>query len=185
MTCQAKQLTKYFRSAVAAQNNMGIDFKEDKFYILNPEELLSGKINIDICESIFQEVKKNINEDENGVNKNTITNVVICAKTIKTIFAANEKFQDEIEELTGVFYIPAILNVEGMLSFDNGNKKLPWFPREYLQPMIEPKLAIGRAEEVDKFISNHVDQVEKIETWSDYAKFFKQFYEAVTDSEFD
>lgn len=184
MTCKAKQLTKYFRSAVAAQNNMGIDFKEDKFYILNPEELLSGKINIDICESIFKEVKKNNNEDENGINKNTITNVVICAKTIKTIFAANEKVQDEIEELTGVFYIPAILNVEGMLSFDDGNKKLPWFPREYLQPMIEPKLAIGQAEEVDKFMSNHVDQVEKIETWSDYAVFFKQFYKAVTDSEF-
>ena len=33
-------------------------------------------------------------------------------------------------------------------------------------------------------MSNHVDQVEKIETWSDYAEFFKQFYEAVTDSGF-
>jgi superfamily I DNA and/or RNA helicase len=184
MTCQANQLTKYFRSAVAAQNNMGIDFKEDKFYILNPEELLSGKISIDICENIFTEAKKNNNEDENGVNKNTITNVVICAKTIRTIFAANEKVQDEIEELTGVFYIPAILNVEGMLLYDDGNKKLPWFPREYLQPMIEPKLAIGCADEVDNFMSNHVDQVEKIETWSDYAEFFKQFYEAVTDSGF-
>ena len=65
---------------------MGIDFKEDKFFILNQEELLSGKMSIDICESIFKEAKKNINEDENGVNKNIITNVVICAK-----FAANEK----------------------------------------------------------------------------------------------
>ncbi len=83
MTRQAKQLTKYFRSAVAAQNNMGIDFKEDKFYILNPEELLSGKISIDICESIFKEAKHNNNEDENGINKNTITNVVICSKTVR------------------------------------------------------------------------------------------------------
>jgi len=181
---QNKNITKYFRSAVAAQANMEIDFKADNYYIINSEELESGKINPDVCANIFTEVRKSSFEDENGLKKKTLINVIICAKTIKTIFEANAKTQDEIEELTGVFYIPAILNIEGMLLFDVGNTKLPWFPREYLQPMIEPKLAVGDADAVDSFMSNHVDQIDKIKSWSNYSAFFKEFYESVAESEF-
>jgi len=182
MSCKTKEITKYFRNAVAAQANMGIDFKVDKYYILDPKELVCGKIDQDVCINIFAEAEKSTFDDENESKKKSFVNVIICAKTMKTIFDANEKIQDEIEELTGVFFLPAILNIEGMLLFDDGNKKLPWFPREYLQPMVEPKLAIGNADVVDNFMSNHVDQIEKIKSWSDYVTFSKELYESVTES---
>jgi len=111
--------------------------------------------------------------------------VIISIKTIKTIFEANEKIQDEIEELTGVYYIPAMLNHEGTLLFNSNDKKLPWFPREYLLPIIEPKLAIGDANAVDLFISNHIDRIEKIKSWYDYTVFFKEFYETIAESKFE
>ncbi|QHI73488.1 AAA domain-containing protein [Aminipila terrae] len=176
----SKEMTQYFRSAVAAQANRGIDFKTDNYYILDPKEVLKGKINPIICKNLFVEANKNTNESK----KNSIVNVIICAKTIKTIFEANEKVQEEIEELTGVYYIPAMLNDEGLLLFNEGDKKLPWFPREYLWPMVESKLAIGDSSVVDNSMSDHVDQIEKIKSWMDYADFFMKFYESVTESEF-
>ncbi len=178
-------ITKYFRNAVAAQANMGIDFKMDYFSILSPNEVVQGRINSSACKSIFAEAKKNTFDDENETKKKSLVNVIICAKTIKTIFEANEKVQGEIEELTGIYYIPAILNEEGSLLFDEGEKKLPWFPREYLMPTVEPKLAIGNADAVDCFVSDHIDRIEKITSWSDYAKVFKALYEAVTESPFE
>ncbi|MEA5057950.1 MAG: AAA domain-containing protein [Anaerotignum propionicum] len=178
-------VTKYFRSAVAAQSNMGIDFKVDYFSMLSLNEVVQGRINPAICKGIFAEAKKSTFHDENEVKKKPLVNVIICAKTMKTIFEANEKIQDEIDELTGIYYIPAILNEQGQLLLDEGDKKLPWFPREYLMPMVEPKLAIGDADAVDSFMSNHVDRIEKIKSWSDYAVFFKDLYEAVAESPFE
>lgn len=178
-------ITKYFRSAVAAQANMGIDFKVDYFSVISPNEVMQGRISPAACKSIFVKAKKNTFDDENETKKKPLVNVIICAKTIKTIFEANEKVQDEIDEMTGIFYIPAILNEEGLLLFDEEEKKLPWFPREYLMPMVEPKLAVGNADAVDSFMSNHVDRIEKIKSWSDYAEFFKGLYEAVTESPFE
>ncbi len=178
-------VTKYFRNAVAAQANMGIDFKVDYFSMLSPNEVMQGTINPAVCKGIFAEAKKNSFDDENETKKKPLVNVIICAKTIKTIFEANEKIQDEIDELTGIYYIPAILNEEGLLLFDEGEKKLPWFTREYLMPMVEPKLAIGNADAVDSFMSNHVDRIEKIKSWPDYAEFFKGLYEAVAETSFE
>ncbi len=174
MNDRLKGITRYFRSAVAAQANMGIDFKADYFSILSPYEVMQGRINPAICQNIFAEAKKK-----------AFVNIIICAKTIKTIYKANEKVQDEIDELTGIYYIPAILNEKGQLLFDKGEKKLPWFPREYLMPMVEPKLAIGNTGVADSFMSNHVDQVEKIKSWSEYVVFFKSLYEAVAESPFE
>lgn len=178
-------VTKYFRSAVAAQANMGIDFKVDYFSMLSLNEVVQGRINPATCKGIFAEAKKNTFDDENETKEKPLVNVIICAKTIKTIFEVNEKVQDEVDELTGIYYIPATLNEEGLLLFDEGEKKLPWFPREYLMPMVEPKLAIGNADAVDNFMSNHVDRVEKIKSWCDYAVFFKDLYEAVAESPFE
>ncbi len=185
MDCKAKEITRYFRSAVAAQANMGIDFKVDNYYILERKEIVQGIINPTACKKIFAEAKKSTFDDENQEKKKSLVNVIICAKTIKTIFNANKKVQDEIEELTGVFYIPAILNTKGILLFDDGDKKLPWFPREFLTPMLEPKLAVGDSEAVDSFISNQVDKIENIKSWYDYAEFFKELYESVAESAFE
>ena len=184
MNNKAKEITKYLRSALAAQDNMGIDFKDDFFSILSPDEVVKGKINSLACTSIFKEARKNTYGDEHEEKKKPFVNVIICAKTIKTIYEAAVKVQDEIDELTGLYYIPAILSESGSLLFDENEKKLPWFPREYLMPMVEPKLVIGNADTVDSFMSNHVDRIEKINSWSDYAEIFIEFYEAIAESSF-
>jgi energy-coupling factor transporter ATP-binding protein EcfA2 len=185
MSSKTKEITKYFRSAVAAQSNMSIDFKKDDYQIILPQEVLRGELNLTTCEAIFADSNKDADDSESKTNKKTDLHVIICAKAIKTLYSANTKIQDEIEELTGVFYIPAILNRTGKLAFNDGDKNLPWFPREYLQPMVDPKLAIGYEDTVDTFVSDHVDQVEKIASWSDYAAFFQDYYEAVSESKFE
>lgn len=185
MNDKSQEITNYFRSTVAAQANMGIDFKADYFSILSLDEVIQGEINLIASKRIFAEAKKDTLDDENKAKNKPLVHVIICAKTIKTVFKANEKVQDEIDELTGIYYIPAILNEQGQLLFDEGEKKLPWFPREYLMPMVEPQLAIGDADAVDGFMSNHVDRIEKIKSWSDYAVFFKDLYETVAESPFE
>lgn len=186
MNCNPRNMTKYLRSAVTAQNDTAIDFKDD-FYILSPNELNAGNISTDITSKIFASYKKRRSDIDDSKNSKDITNinVIICAKTIKTIYSADAKVQDEVEELTGIFYIPAILNTKGFITYDREGHKLPWFPREFMEPMIEPLLAVGNADSVDKFISEHVDMVEKIESWSDYVAFYNKFYETVSESKFD
>ena len=184
MINKTKEITRYFRSAVASQANMGIDFKADTYHIIDSDQLIQGSINSATCKSIFSEAKKSISDDEGESNKKSIIHIIVCAKIIKTIFDASQRVQDEIDKLTGVFYIPAILDNKGKLLFDDADKKLPWFPREYLYPMIEPKLSIGYSDSVDSFISDHIGEIEKIKSWSDYATFFKEFYESVTESDF-
>lgn len=184
MSREAESVTKYFRSAVAAQANTGLDFKNDTFFIIEPSQLLEGRIHSGVCEKVFVEANKDSN-DEGYKPKKTSINVIACIKTVKTIYEASAKIQEDIDELTGLFFVPAKLNDNGYLSFDSDNKKLPWFPREYLQPMIEPKLAIGSASDVDSYISDHVDQVQLIKTWDDYLSFVIEFYEKITSSKFE
>lgn len=182
MNCGTKEITKYFRSAVAVQANMGIEFKKDKYYEVSLQELAAGKIDLAISNNVFEDDRRSKFSNKNEKKSNL--NIIICAKTIKINFDSNKKTQDEIGELTGVFYIPAILNINGTLFYDSDNKKLPWFPREYLQPMLEPKLAVGFSDEVDNFMSSHVGQIEKMKKWQDYTAFFEEFYEQITESKF-
>lgn len=185
MDRNTKATTQYFRSAVAAQANMGIDFKADFFIIVHPDEVIQGRIDAEKCKSIFAETKKKKSNDDLDSGKKDQVHVIICAKTIKILYESSEKIQNEIRELTGIYYIPAILDNRGQLRFDEAEKKLPWFPREYLQPMVEPVLAIGNAGAVDHFLGNHTDQIERIRSWSDYVAFFKKFYEAIAESPFE
>lgn len=182
---ELKGITEYFRSAVAAQSNTGLDFKKECFSIVSPNEMLEGKISQEMCESLFAEAKSNTNDDNTKSTNQSPIHIIICAKTIKTIYDSNIIVQNDIEELTGIYYIPADLDSNGQLLFNDTGKKLPWFPREYLTPMIEEKLAIGNANDVDDFMSNHVDQVVQIKSWHDYAIFFKKLYESVANSSFD
>ncbi|MEA5024239.1 hypothetical protein SDC9_09350 [bioreactor metagenome] len=190
MDLKTQEITKYFRSAVAAQSYKEIVFKDNFFQMVEAVELLEGRINPRITQELFTEAKRNsghedAEESKKKTKEKSCLNVIICAKAIKTIFEANEKIQDEIDELTGVYFIPALLKLDGALSFDGDERKLPWFPREFLHPMVEPKLAIGTTDAVDDFMSNQVDQVIKIKAWPEYVKFFKNFYEKVTESQFN
>lgn len=179
MTRVGEEITQYFRSVLAA--NTGVDFKKETFFIIDPEDLMQGQIDADVSDKVFASEKKGASESRSNNN----LDVLICAKTVKTSFEGAVKSNHDIEELTGLYYIPATLHQGGKLVYNNSDKKLPWFPREYLLPMVEPIMSIGNADDVDQFISDHVDQIELLKHWPDYVEFFKKFYEYVTKGEFE
>lgn len=175
------QMIHYFRNSLLAQSNRAIDFKEDLFEIITMPEFLVGRVKDETCNDFFALLNKSNKGNEKEI---TSTSVMICAKTLKTLVSATGKQLDNIEELTGLFFIPAKLTNKGTFSFDDGSKKLPWFPREYLQPMVEPELSVGSAKDVDEFISSNVGQAWQIKEWSEYISFIENFYDFVTHSKF-
>lgn len=174
MNNKIKEITSYFKSAVAAQVNKGIDFKDGNYYQFTFDELLQGQISKDIFESL----SKISSEDK---EKDSI-NVIIVAKTIKTIYDSQEKRNSNFEDLTGIYFIPSLLMRNGSLHYDEG--KFPWIPREFLQPMIEPILSMGHYEDYDNYMSESTGRIYKIKNWEDYINFAKDIYENVTQARF-
>lgn len=175
MANKVKEITSYFRSALAAQVNKKIDFKQDKYFYFTFSELINGKIDADIFWDLAKEIKT---KDEREC-----INVIIAAKTIKTVFDSQERINSDFDDLTGVYYVPAILNKYGELKYDE--KKLPWIPREFLQPMIEPILSMGNYENYDEYLSKSIGRIHKIKNWDDYILFVKDVYENVTKTKFE
>jgi len=174
MNENAQKMTCFFKKAVAAQSNLKIDFKNAKYRTILKSDFLKGKLNPKSTKKIFKKLTK---------NKSNQINVIICPKVLKTKFDNQAKTNNR-DELTGLYFIPAILNKDGQLKFDQENKKIPWIPREFLQPIIEVDLAIGKSESADEFLSQNVNKIDRIQTWSDYSSFFKKFFEYVNGSEF-
>lgn len=169
-----KEITNYLRSTVAAHVNKCIEFKSDNYFYFPFEHLIQGTID----KNIFMEFSKG------SKLKETIEfiDVIIIGKTIRTIFDSQEKISSDFEDLTGIYYIPAKLNKDGFL-FYNQNK-LPWIPRIFLYPMVEPKLSVGKNKKYDQFLSDSIGRVHKIKSWNDYITFAKDLYEDVTDNDF-
>ncbi|RAK12612.1 superfamily I DNA and/or RNA helicase [Halanaerobium saccharolyticum] len=174
MNENAQKMTCFFKKAVAAQSNLKIDFKNAKYRTILKSDFLKGKLNPKSTKKIFKKLTK---------NKSNQINVIICPKVLKTKFDNQAKTNNR-DELTGLYFIPAILNKDGQLKFDQENKKIPWIPREFLQPIIEADLAIGKSESADEFLSQNVNKIDRIQTWSDYSSFFKKYFEYVNGSEF-
>lgn len=174
MNDKINKITLYLRSAVAAQVNRSIDFKEDNYYDFPFEQFLDGKID----EFIY---KKLLGSDIDNSDRDTI-NVIIVAKTIKTIFESQVKKNSDIKDLTGIFFIPAILKEDGTLYYSEG--KLPWIPREFLQPLVEEILSVGHHKDFDSCMSKNIGLINKIKTWKDYINFAKDLYEDVTKANF-
>lgn len=168
-------MTAYFRSAVAASVNQRIEFKNAKYSHFTLNELMNGRVNESIFYDLFKSNKdKKVNESEN---------VVIIAKTIKSKFESQEKKITNIEDLTGIYFIPAILKKDGILDFDK--EKLPWIPREFLEPMIEKILSIGTLKDYNNFMEKSVGRINKIDSWKEYIDFARNLYEFVTKTKFD
>ena len=139
-----KEITKYLKKSLLAQVDRCIDFKNDEFYKINKEEFFNGIIDPNITFKLF----KNNKPDEAGEKKEKIDEnlyVIIAVKVIRIIEEGSQKKDEETEDLTGIHFIPAMLNKEKSLLLPSiEDNKLPWFPREFLKPMIEPELAIGK-----------------------------------------
>lgn len=164
------KMTKYFRDSVAAE--LKIDFKNKQFITAQLENILQGKI--ELSEADFKRLV-------DSRNKKTLANplpVIIVAKTIKTIYDGQQKVHSNKEEMSGIFYIPAVLHSNGTLHPSDG--KWPWIPRENLYPIIDHELAIGELADFDGFMSENMFRLKKELNWERYISFSKEMYEQVT-----
>ncbi len=175
MNNKVEEMTSYFRGAVAAQVNRTMDFKDGGYYYFTFDELINGKID----EEIFKGL---VSSDAFHNNKDSIS-VIIAAKTIRTIFDTQVKKSSTTEDLTGIYFIPAYLKSDGTLNYSEN--KLPWIPREYLAPMIEPRISLGDYKDFDQYMSDNIGRIYKIKTWKDYISFAKDLYEYVTKGKFN
>lgn len=148
-------ITKYFKSALIAKKQDVIDFKnsDEKYEIITKKEFVNGLIDLKVLKKFIS---------ENKIPNNDVIEVIIVPKTVKTYFENGKKINDNIDELTGILYVPAILSHEGKLEINHKNYKSPWIPREFLEPMIEPQLSLGKIDDVDKFLSNNTYQQKKV-----------------------
>jgi len=177
-----KELTSFFRSAVTSQVNKKIEFKENEYYYFTFDELIDGKIDESIFVNLSKVDEANKEKEKNSNKYKESINVIIVAKTIKTIFDSQEKINSNFEDLTGIYFVPAILEKDGTLHYNEG--KFPWIPREFLQPMIEADLSMGDCKDYDTYMSESIGRIHKIEGWKDYIEFTSDIYENVTKVKF-
>ncbi len=184
-----QRITNYLRKAVLAQVDKAIDFKNDEFYKISKESFTSGNIDTEITLNLFENNKKEFQkseekDDEQNIDENLF--VILAAKVIRIEVEGSQKKEEDMEDLTGIFFIPAMLNkrTSSLLPAIEVNK-LPWFPRELLKPMIEPELAIGDSEKYDRIVSDEIYNIYKIVSWQDYLSYCKNIYEMTTGCPFD
>ena len=170
-------ISKYFRDALIASNNSAIDFAKEKTYtVLSRENFHAGLLNESETNDFQKKFKKGVREAD----------VIAVYKTIKTEYDNGEK-STELESLTGIFYIPATISFPSpkdmpCAKLSVNNKKLPWFPREFLAPMIDSKICLGRIEDVDRYLSDTTDKRVKISSWDAYIEYCNEFFEQITQT---
>ena len=112
MTEENKRVTNYLKKAILAQVDKGLDFKNEEFYRISQEDLITGNIEESITTELFKKDKKErkkIVEEENEKHIDENLYVILVAKVIKTQVEGTQK-KENLEDLTGIFFIPAMLN---------------------------------------------------------------------------
>ena len=189
MVEQNIKITNYLKKAILAQVDKAIDFKNDEFYKISKESFMEGTIDPNITLKLFEknrkETQKSSEKEKKQENIDENLYVILAAKVIRTEVEGTQK-KEELEDLTGIFFIPAMLNkkTSSLLPAIEDNK-LPWFPREILKPMIEPELAIGDAQNYDKVVSDEIYNIYQIVSWQDYMEYCKNIYESTTSCQFE
>ncbi len=171
-----KTITQYFRNAVLASLQGSICYRKNKFTTVTWEEIKNGKLTLRSLDSI------GLLGQEVGKNSVSSKKIIIALKTIATEFLDGDTLENNIDEMTSVFFMPAQVDKEGNLS--QQEDKYSWIPREYLSPMIEPEISIGRAEDLDIFLEETTDKRNLIDSWGTYLKYTIEMFEYVTKSAF-
>lgn len=182
-------ITNYLKCSILASLQQCINLKDNLEYdiINNANDFKKGCLSKDIfikLKSLQNKKKKEEKLDDLEFDENTKNiDVIILARTIKTEYIDMDKYNQNIEELMGIYLVPAKLGYDGKLYFSQN--KVPWFPREYLYPMIDEQISVGKMSDADDFLSSYLGEKNNIQTWDDYYKYIKNFYEYVTKNDFD
>lgn len=104
-----KEITQYLKKTVLAQVDRSIDFKNDEFYKISKEEFFNGIIAPNITLKLFENNKKEEGkekkkkDEKDKIDENLY--VIIAVKVIRTIEEGSQKKDEEIEDLTGIYFI--------------------------------------------------------------------------------
>lgn len=193
------KLTSYFKSAIDSSTKPTINFKDNDFAILSFGSLeinafTEGEIK-DLSLLLTQSEYNNMYVKKYSVLKPWETvvsfNTVISFKTLKSNFDNQNRIRKEIDELTGVFYIPCRLTfkrnkfgVSVNCDKPNNTNELPWFARKFMKPTISNNIPlITSVEKADQYLSDSTAIRNKIENWSDYIDYCQRYFFSVTDPE--
>lgn len=175
-----KNITKYFRNAVLASSQCNIEYKDGQFVTLTLSDVREGKIEREKINFLW----KATTECEADSSEEILheKNVIIALKTISSVFTEGGLQKTDIKDMTSIFFLPAKVSQKGDL--DKQDEKYPWIPREYLAPMIDPVISIGRVDDYDKFLENSTDKRNQIVSWEAYFDYAIEMFEAITKSDF-
>lgn len=158
------------------------EYKDNDFCTISFEEIRRGWIDKQAYDFLW---KKEHEQDVEVDNQSSgdIKNVIIALKTVVTEFEDGEKTENNIEEMTSIFFLPVIINRDGlMLCPDEG--RMPWVPREYLKPMEDPQIAVGDSDKYDEYLKITTDKRNQIDSWDKYLEYAVNMYEYITDAKF-
>lgn len=196
-------MTDYFYQVIQNTKHPVIPFKDNEFvtftfneikrvgFIINPNDeiccLLSQNEYIELFRELSLTEKKNI--------RFPMVRKISCAisyKTLKTKFNFGIKKNDEVEEMTGVFYISADLIfsrdandiVSAAFGFDKGN--LPWFSRAFIKPTCNEHLSVVTSEDkIDAYLETTTEKRVKIDNWKEYIDYCDDFFNSTADLSLD
>lgn len=172
-----KSATNYFRNALLAAQYPVIEYKDKVFETISWAEISKGCLTTENAKRFWDDTT--IKEEDDEKSKKS---VVIALKTVLTEYEDGGKVNNDLEDLTSVFFLPAYLLQSGVLCVPDN--KEPWIPREFLSPMIESLFVIGHASELDDFLERTTERRVQIETWESYLLYTIELYENVTKIKF-
>lgn len=170
--------TKYLRKALAAQISPRVSLKDDTLKIVYMNQITAGKGFEEYYHQLFQKNEKYLSKNE---SEKTEFEILIALKTVLSQFDEGVRNFSQPDELTCVFFVPAKLRQGGDLM--RNEEKLPWFVRDILQPMVDPELSLGKAEDADQFLAQTAAERSKMQSWSDYWSYVCSMYRAVTHTD--
>lgn len=171
-----KEVTSYFRNAVAAATQGKIELKNENLFEISEEEIIEGKL----CDANRDKLLKSSKTEEESES----ANIIIVLKTILDDFKDGVSKESVSGGFEGIFFMPVNINGDGEFCVSSDGK-LPWIPREYLTPMEESVLALGSAERYDEFLTKTSVERGKIDNWRDWFEYAKRVYRDVTKNDFD
>ena len=170
-----KEITEYFRNALIARSQGLCDYNEKNFPISN-EDLKKGTLDINVLINNFL-TDKNGNIIQSG-------DIIIVLKTLIIPYKDGAKTDNNKEDKYSLFLLPAkfeLNNQKKKLKLFPNTDKNPWFPREFMQPFIDPTISIGDIENYDRFLEKKTVKRTQIgNNWSKYLNYSFELYKEIT-----
>ncbi|KTD87470.1 AAA domain-containing protein [Paenibacillus etheri] len=163
----------YWRNSLADADRMNPNFDKmkKKAIIIDLDNIMTGVVPNKTTEKLFGDKYKN--------NQISLIEVLLCP-IISYIKKEHSRNKGNHPETLTPLWIPALLNKNGQLLV--ATKKVPWIPRDYLDPCLSGVYPISTLSAVDQFLT---EKPFKFEMWKDYWSHTVQMFTDLTDSDLD